>query len=142
MLERVIGSHWGFVPELMEQIAAGDIEAYNLPFGAMDHLLRDTAAGKPGTITNVGLRTFVDPRQDGGKVNNATTEDIIEVMEFGGEEYLFYHSIPLDVALVRGTTADENGNISMEREALKANMLATAQAAHNSGGRSLHRSSV
>jgi propionate CoA-transferase len=134
MLERVIGSHWGFVPQLMERIDAGDVEAYNLPFGAMDHLLRDTAAGKPGTITNVGLRTFVDPRQDGGKVNDATTEDLIEVMEFGGEEYLFYRSIPLDVALVRGTTADENGNISMEREALKANMLATAQAAHNSGG--------
>lgn len=134
MLERVIGSHWGFVPPLMEKIVEGDVEAYNLPFGAMDHLLRDTAAGKPGTITNVGLRTFVDPRQDGAKANDATTEDIVEVVTLDGEEYLFYHAVPLDVAIIRGTTADENGNISMEREALTSNMLATAQAAHNSGG--------
>ena len=134
MLDRVIGSHWGFVPDLMEKIVAGDVEAYNLPFGAMDHLLRDTAAGKPGTITNVGLRTFVDPRQDGAKANDATTEDIVEVVTLDGEEYLFYHAQPLDVALIRGTTADENGNVTMEREALTSNMLATAQAAHNSGG--------
>jgi propionate CoA-transferase len=134
MLERVIGSHWGFVPDLMEKVVAGDVEAYNLPFGAMDHLLRDTAAGKPGTITTVGLRTFVDPRQDGAKANDATTEDIVDVVTFDGDEYLFYEAQPLDVAIIRGTTADENGNISMEREALTSNMLATAQAAHNSGG--------
>jgi propionate CoA-transferase len=134
MIERVIGSHWGFVPDLMEKIVAGDVEAYNLPFGAMDHLLRDTAAGKPGTITTVGLRTFVDPRQEGAKANDETTEDIVEVVTLDGEEYLFYHAQPLDVAIIRGTTADENGNISMEREALTSNMLATAQAAHNAGG--------
>ena len=134
MIERVIGSHWGFVPDLMEKVVEGDVEAYNLPFGAMDHLLRDTAAGKPGTVTNVGLRTFVDPRQEGAKANDATTEDIIEVVTLDDEEYLFYHAQPLDVALIRGTTADENGNITMEREALTSNVLATAQAAHNSGG--------
>ncbi|MFB6070613.1 MAG: acyl CoA:acetate/3-ketoacid CoA transferase [Halanaeroarchaeum sp.] len=134
MLERVIGSHWGFVPDLMESIVEGDVEAYNLPFGAMDHLLRDTAAGKPGTTTTVGLGTFVDPRQEGGKANDVTTEDLVRVTEIGGEEYLFYRSIPIDVAIVRGTTADTNGNVSMEREALTANVLATAQAAHNSGG--------
>src|SRR6056297_2286268 len=134
MLERVIGSHWGFIPDLMEKVVAGDVEAYNLPFGAMDHLLRDTAAGKPGTITTVGLRTFVDPRQEGAKANDATTEDIVDVKRLNGEEYLFYHAQPLDVAIIRGTTADENGNLTMEREALTANMLATAQAAHNSGG--------
>jgi len=134
MLKRVIGSHWGFVPDLMEKVAAGDVEAYNLPFGAMDHLLRDTAAGKPGTITNVGLRTFVDPRQEGAKANDATTEDIVDVVTLDGEEYLFYQAQPLDVAIIRATTADENGNLTMEREALTSNMLATAQAAHNSGG--------
>lgn len=134
MIKRVIGSHWGFVPQLMEKIIASDVEAYNLPFGTMDHLLRDTAAGKPGTITTVGLQTFVDPRQDGAKVNDVTTEDIIKIVELDGEEHLFYRSIPLDIGLIRGTTADENGNISMEREALTSNMLATAQAAHNSGG--------
>ncbi|WP_256687496.1 acyl CoA:acetate/3-ketoacid CoA transferase [Halococcus qingdaonensis] len=134
MLGRVIGSHWGFVPQLMERIVAGDVEAYNFPFGAMDHLLRDTAAGKPGTVTTAGLRTFVDPRRTGGKVNDATTEDLVEVVTLDGEEYLFYHAIAPDVALIRGTTADERGNVSMEREALTANMLATAQAAHNADG--------
>jgi len=134
MLKRVIGSHWGFVPDIMERIVAGDVEAYNLPFGAMDHVLRDTAAGKPGTITNVGLRTFVDPRRDGAKANDETTEDVIEVLTLDGEEYLFYHATPIDVAIVRGTTADETGNVTMEREAVTSNMLAMAQAAHNSGG--------
>lgn len=134
MLKRVVGSHWGFVPDLIEKIVAGDVEAYNLPFGAMDHLLRDTAAGKPGTVTTVGLRTFVDPRQEGAKANDVTTEDIVEVVTLDDDEYLFYHSQSLDVAIIRATTADENGNLTMEREALTSNMLATAQAAHNSGG--------
>ncbi|QFU84885.1 acyl CoA:acetate/3-ketoacid CoA transferase [Natronorubrum aibiense] len=134
MIERTIASHWGFTPDLMERIVEEDVEAYNLPFGAMDHMLRDTAAGKPGTITNVGLGTFVDPRQDGAKANDSTTEDIVDVVTLDGEEYLFYRSVPIDVAIIRGTTADENGNITMEREALESNVLAMAQAAHNSGG--------
>ncbi|MGM0388940.1 MAG: CoA-transferase, partial [Natrinema limicola] len=134
MLECTIASHWGFTPDLMEKIVDNEIEAYNLPFGAMDHMLRDTAAGKPGTISHVGLGTFVDPRQEGAKANDITDEDIIELMTIDGEEYLFYHSVPIDVAIIRGTTADENGNITMEREALDSNVLAMAQAAHNSGG--------
>lgn len=134
MIKRTIASHWGFTPDLMERIVEEDVEAYNLPFGAMDHMLRDTAAGKPGTITNVGLGTFVDPRQDGAKANDITTEDLIDVVTLDGEEYLFYRSVPIDVAIIRGTTADENGNITMEREALESNVLTMAQAAHNSGG--------
>ncbi|AXR83024.1 acyl CoA:acetate/3-ketoacid CoA transferase [Natrarchaeobaculum sulfurireducens] len=134
MLERTIASHWGFTPDLMEWIVEGEIEAYNLPFGVMDHLLRDTAAGKPGTITHVGLGTFADPRQEGAKANDVTDEDIVELVTLDGEEYLFYHSVPIDVAILRGTTADENGNVTMEREALESNVLAMAQAAHNSGG--------
>jgi len=115
MIKRTIASHWGFTPDLMERIVEEDVEAYNLPFGAMDHLLRDTAAGKPGTITNVGLGTFVDPRQDGAKANDSTTEDLVDLVTLDGEEYLFYRSVPIDVAIIRGTTADENGNITMER---------------------------
>jgi len=134
MLECTIASHWGFTPDLMEKIVDNEIKAYNLPFGAMDHMLRDTAAGKPGTISHVGLGTFVDPRQDGGKANDITDEDIIELMTVDGEEYLFYQSVPIDVAIIRGTTADENGNITTEREALDSNVLAMAQAAHNSDG--------
>ncbi|MDQ2051795.1 CoA-transferase [Natronolimnohabitans sp. A-GB9] len=134
MIERTIASHWGFTPDLMEQVVEGEVEAYNFPFGAMDHLLRDTAAGKPGTISHVGLGTFVDPRQEGGKANDATEEDLVELITIDDEEYLFYQSVPIDVAIVRGTTADENGNVTMEREALESNVLAMAQAAHNSGG--------
>ncbi|ELY81976.1 acyl CoA:acetate/3-ketoacid CoA transferase [Natrinema gari] len=134
LLERTIASHWGFTPDLMERIVDNEIEAYNLPFGVMDHMLRDTAAGKPGTISHVGLGTFVDPRQDGAKVNDVTDEDIVELMTVDGEEYLFYHSVPIDVAIIRGTTADKDGNVTMEREALDSNVLAMAQAAHNSGG--------
>ncbi len=134
MLERVIGSHWGFVPDLMEMVVGSEVQAYNLPFGVMDHLLRDTAAGKPGTVTTVGLGTFVDPRQEGAKANDATEEDIVDLVTLDGEEYLFYRSIPIDVALIRATTADEDGNLTMEREALTSNVLAMAQAAHNSGG--------
>ena len=134
MLECTIASHWGFTPDLMKKIVDNEIKAYNLPFGAMDHMLRDTAAGKPGTISHVGLGTFVDPRQEGAKANDITEEDIVELMTVDGEEYLFYQSVPIDVAIIRGTTADENGNITMEREALDSNVLAMAQAAHNSGG--------
>jgi len=85
MIKRTIASHWGFTPDLMERIVEEDVEAYNLPFGAMDHLLRDTAAGKPGTITNVGLGTFVDPRQDGAKANDSTTEDLVDLVTLDGE---------------------------------------------------------
>jgi len=93
----------------------------------MDHMLRDTAAGKPGTITHVGLGTFVDPRQDGAKANDVTEDDIVELVTFDGEEYLYYRSVPIDVAIIRGTTADEDGNITTEREALDSNTLAMAQ---------------
>lgn len=134
MLERIIGSHWGFVPDIMDLIMEDEIEAYNFPFGVLDQLVRDTGAGKPGTISNVGLRTFADPRRDGGKANDVTEEDLVEVVELGGREQLFYHAQPLDVAIIRGTTADENGNITMEREALYGNHLAMARAAANNGG--------
>jgi propionate CoA-transferase len=134
MIERILGSHWGFVPDIMDLIMDNEVEAYNFPFGVMDQLIRDTGAGKPGTISNVGLRTFADPRQDGGKANDVTEEQLVEVVELGGEEQLFYHAQPLDVAIVRGTTADENGNIMMEREALHSNHLAMARAAANNDG--------
>jgi len=134
MIERILGSHWGFLPDIMDLITNNEVEAYNFPFGVMDHLARDMGAGKPGTISNVGLRTFADPRRDGGKANDVTEEDLVDVVELGGEEQLFYHAQPLDVAIIRGTTADENGNVTMEREALQANHLAMARAAANNDG--------
>ena len=94
----------------------------------ISHLYRDIAAGKPGTLSRVGIGTFVDPRLEGGKINDATTEDLVRVMEIEGQEWLFYWGFPLNVAFLRGTTADPNGNVTSEREALDLDNLAMAMA--------------
>ncbi len=134
LVSKWYGAHVGSAAALCAQAANNQLESWCLPQGIAVSLWREIAAGRPGLLSKVGLGTFVDPRIEGGRMNECTRENVAELVTFGGEEYLYYKSFPLDVALLRGTVADENGNISFMNEGIVNEGLAVASAAHNSGG--------
>jgi propionate CoA-transferase len=141
MIKRLIGGSYTVArsseqpPKIYEMIVHNQVEAYNFPSGILMQLHREIAAKRPGLITEVGLGTFVDPRQEGGKMNDTTQEDLVEIIGLHEKEYLFFPSLLINIALIRGTTADEDGNITMEHEYSTSFVLALAMAARNSGGK-------
>jgi len=134
MISRWIGGHTGLSPDFEKMILDGGCQGYCLPQGVIAQLWREIAAHRPGVITKTGLGTFVDPRLEGGKLNKITTKELVKVINFEGQEWLFYASFDVDVAIIRGTTADENGNMTVEDEGALLECLPLAQAAKNCGG--------
>lgn len=134
LVKRSIGGTFVNSPKLSEMALADKIEGYTLPQGALSQLMREIAAGRPGLMTKTGLHTFVDPRHGGGAQSPSAPNDLIELMTFRGEEYLFYKPFHIDVCFLRGTTADEDGNVTMEQEAIFGEMLSEAQATRRCGG--------
>ena len=134
MLKRIVTGTLVDSPKLEALAIDGSIEAYTLPQGALSQLMREMAAGRPGLLTRAGLHTFADPRIGGGRQSPSATEELVEIVELAGREWMFYRPFHIDVCFLRGTTADEDGNVTMEEEAVFGEMLSMAQATRRCGG--------
>lgn len=134
LLKRVVGGHWNMAPKIQKLSFENKIEAYNLPQGTISHMFRDAGAKRPVTLTRVGIDTFVDPDVDGGKINDITKEDIVHKVCVKGHELLAYDVPKIDVVLLRGSYADEIGNISLEEEVAVLDATTMAMACKNNGG--------
>ena len=135
LISKVIAAHVGLTPKIVDMINANECQAYNFPLGVVVELFRSSTQGKKGLLTKVGLRTYVDPRLEGGKMNAVTTEDLVKVVEFDGEEWLYYPTPKMDIAIIRATTADKEGNLSVEDEAGRLDSKNIAMAVRAAGGK-------
>ena len=137
LMRRFLCSNLSLAPKLYPLIMDNVFPTFMMPQGVLSHMMRAIAAHRPGIISQVGMKTFVDPRIDGGKINDAakaSEEEIVQLLNLNGEEYLFYPAFPLDMAIIKGSKADTKGNISVEKEALHIEQFEMAAAAKNSGG--------
>lgn len=135
LLKTIIGSHWGLAPKIMNLISNNDVEAYCMPFGVLNNMYHDMSSKKPGSISRIGLETFLDPRYEGGKMNKISTRDTVKLIRIDDEEYLQYSHIPIDTLIIRGTYSDEDGNISCIDEAIKMETLPAVLATKRYGGK-------
>jgi propionate CoA-transferase len=137
LAKRIVGSHWGLMPKMSAFLGSGGAQAVCLPQGQLATLYRSIAAGRPGNLTRIGLATFVDPRIEGGKVNQPAREhapDYVTIQRVDDQDFMFYRSFGIDVGIFRATRVDQDGNCSLDEEAVMLDALAIAQAAHNSRG--------
>jgi propionate CoA-transferase len=134
LLKRIVTGALVNTPPIQVMAMQDQVEAYTLPQGVLSQLMREMAAGRPGLFSHVGLHTFVDPRHGGGRQSKSAKEDLVELVQISGREWLHFKPFRVDVAFLRGTTIDEDGNVTMEREAIFGEMLAMAQATRNMGG--------
>lgn len=138
LVRRVVGPHWGLMPKMSTFLATDEVETFCLPQGQLSALYHAIAAGRPGILSRIGLGTFVDPRLDGGRINERArlaADGYVGLVYVDREPWILYRSFPIDVGIIRATAIDPDGNCSGEEEAVHLDALAIAQAAHNSGGR-------
>jgi propionate CoA-transferase len=131
----VTAGHWNSMPAASRMAAENKIEGYNMPLGVMTHMQRAAAGKKPALFSDIGLNTFVDPRFDGPGLNARSKRKWVELTHIDGRETLLYRTPKIDVAFIRGTTADPAGNISFEKECVTADALSLAQATRANGGK-------
>ena len=134
-VKEIVAGHFSSMPVAIRLALENKIEAYNLPLGVLSHALRAAAAGKDGILSEVGLNIFVDPRVGSYSLNDISKNQLVTFLELNGKEYLYYKAPKIDIAFIKGTTADPNGNISFEKEYLTVDALSLAQAAKANGGK-------
>jgi propionate CoA-transferase len=135
LVKRVIGGHWSWSPRMQKLAVENEIEAYALPGGVIGTLLRESGARRPGLITRTGIGSFVDPRIDGGRLNSSAKADIVEVIEIGGEEFLRYLPIKVDLAIIKASISDSDGNVSFSHEPSFLDSFSLALGARGNGGK-------